>query len=147
MIAQSWQGVNYLAVLVAAIAAMIVGFVWYSGALFGKAWARARGIDMNDPAVREKMRKRSGRMYGTTFLATLIRAAILGAFIAALQAYSIRTALSVAFWLWLGFLATVQLTDAIFGGKPRRVLWIDTSYQLITMLVMASILAAWPPHG
>jgi hypothetical protein len=41
MIAQSWQGVNYLAVLVAAIAAMIVGFVWYSGALFGKAWARA----------------------------------------------------------------------------------------------------------
>jgi hypothetical protein len=102
---------------------------------------------MNDPAVREKMRKSSGRMYGTTFLATLIKAAILGAFIAALQAYSIRTALSVAFWLWLGFLATVQLTDAIFGGNPRQVLWIDTSYQLVTLLVMASILAAWPPHG
>jgi Protein of unknown function (DUF1761) len=147
MIAQSWQGVNYLAVLVAAIAAMAVGFAWYSGGLFGKAWARARGIDMNDPAVREKMRKTSGRMYGTTFLATLVRAIVLAAFIGALQAYNLRAALSVAFWLWLGFLATVQLTDAIFGDKPRQVLWIDTSYQLVTMLVMAAILAVWPPHG
>ena len=34
---------NWVAILVAAISTMIVGFVWYSPLLFAKAWGRERG--------------------------------------------------------------------------------------------------------
>ena len=37
--------INYLAVILATIAAVVVGFVWYSPALFGNQWAKLRGMD------------------------------------------------------------------------------------------------------
>ena len=40
--------VNYIAVLVCAIAAMPVGFLWF-GPLFGKTWARHMGFGDMQP--------------------------------------------------------------------------------------------------
>ncbi|MBD3160906.1 MAG: DUF1761 family protein, partial [Candidatus Eisenbacteria bacterium] len=37
------QGVNYLAVLIGAVAYMVLGALWYSPVVFGKAWMRAIG--------------------------------------------------------------------------------------------------------
>ena len=44
-------GINYLAVLVAAVVAFVMGGLWYSPLLFGKAWAKLRGIDSAEVAV------------------------------------------------------------------------------------------------
>jgi len=38
-------GVNYLAVVVAAVVAFVMGGLWYSPLLFGKPWAELRVID------------------------------------------------------------------------------------------------------
>src|SRR2546426_8368525 len=37
--------VNYLAVLVAAVAVFVLGWLWYSPLLFFKPWMRLRGMD------------------------------------------------------------------------------------------------------
>ena len=37
--------INYLAVIVAAVAAFVVGAVWYSPFLFGKAYMEVRGMN------------------------------------------------------------------------------------------------------
>lgn len=37
--------VNFLAVLVAALIPMIMGFVWYNPKVFGNAWMKAAGVD------------------------------------------------------------------------------------------------------
>src|SRR2546430_3690237 len=37
--------VNYLAVLVAAVAVFVLGWLWYSPLLFYKPWMRLRGMD------------------------------------------------------------------------------------------------------
>ena len=39
--------VNYLSVLVATIAGMVVGFIWY-GPLFGKTWIRLTKFSQTD---------------------------------------------------------------------------------------------------
>jgi hypothetical protein len=41
---------DWVAVLVATAALMVFGFVWY-GPIFGKAWSRANGIEMNESAA------------------------------------------------------------------------------------------------
>jgi hypothetical protein len=47
-----FAGVNWLAVLVAAIAYFMLGALWY-GTLFQKKWVAYQGIDMNDPEVKK----------------------------------------------------------------------------------------------
>jgi hypothetical protein len=68
-----WTAINYLAILAAGIASMLVGFAWYSRALFGPAWAKCRGIDMSDPKQSRELRKGMGTVYGASFAATTKR--------------------------------------------------------------------------
>ena len=51
------HSLNWLAILAAAISTMILGFLWYSPLLFGKAWAREMGYDLKDKAKMDEMRK------------------------------------------------------------------------------------------
>ncbi len=46
--------VNYLAVLVAAIVGMVVGFIWYSPKVFGKMWMKLSGVNPKDKPVPER---------------------------------------------------------------------------------------------
>jgi len=51
-----FMGVNLWSVLVAAVATMILGFLWYSPLLFAKPWTLAMGYDPNDKAKMDEMR-------------------------------------------------------------------------------------------
>src|SRR5262245_48460798 len=42
-----FEHTNWLAVLVAALASLPVGFIWYNPKVFGTAWMKAAGVDMN----------------------------------------------------------------------------------------------------
>mgnify|MGYP000498174379 CR=1 FL=1 len=48
--------VNYLAVLLAGVVSMVLGFVWYSPAVLGKPWMKERGMsaDSLKKAQKEK---------------------------------------------------------------------------------------------
>src|SRR6266567_884645 len=73
-----FSNVNLLSVLAAGIATMILGFVWYSPALFAKPWMREMGYDLNDKAKLKEMQKSAGPTYGIAFLAGLVSAFMLG---------------------------------------------------------------------
>ena len=49
----------------------------------------------------------------------------------------------LAFELWLGFIAPIQMTEVLFGGKKWGLYLINTGYQLASVLVMALILSIW----
>ena len=57
-------GVKLVYVVLAAVATMAVGFLWYSPLLFAKPWMSAMGYDPNDKAGLEEMRKGAGKLYG-----------------------------------------------------------------------------------
>jgi hypothetical protein len=137
-------GVNLLAVLVAAIATMVVGFLWYSPMLFARPWMVLMGYNPDDKAALEEMRKGAGKNYAVAFVLGLVSAFVLGKIV---QVTTVNTALyglKIAFAVWLGFVTTVQLTAVLFAKKPFQLYVIDTGYQLVSYLAMGAILAVWP---
>src|SRR5260370_14201813 len=68
------HSLNWLAILVAAISTMVVGFLWYSPLLFAKPWMKEMGYDPNDKAKTEEMKKNAGPAYGGAFFGRLMSA-------------------------------------------------------------------------
>jgi uncharacterized SAM-binding protein YcdF (DUF218 family) len=135
--------VNLWAVLGAAAATMVIGFLWYSPFLFAKPWMVAMGYDPEDKAKAAEMQKSAGPLYGISFLASLLTAFILGKIIYNLTIDSPFYGMKVGFAVWLGFVMTVQLTDKLFGKRPMKLFLINTGYQLVCYLAMGAILGKW----
>ena len=136
-------GIRLLPVFVAALATMVVGFIWYSPMLFAKPWTILMGYDPNDKAKMDEMRKGAGKTYGLAFLASLASAFVLAKVIDITTVNTALYGMKVGFAVWLGFVTTVQLTGALFGRQPSKLYLINTGYQLVCYLVMGAILAVW----
>lgn len=135
--------VNLWAVLSAAAATMVIGFLWYSPFLFAKPWMIAMGYDPADKERIAAMQKTAGPKYGIAFLASLLTAFMLGKIIFNLAISTALYGMKVGFAVWLAFVMTVQLTDMLFGNRPRNLFLINTGYQLACYLVMGAILGKW----
>lgn len=59
--------VNYVAVLLAALATMLVGSVWYTPAVFGKIWMKLAKVKPDQKMTTMQMTK----LFGLTFIAAL----------------------------------------------------------------------------
>jgi uncharacterized protein DUF1761 len=135
------MGVSVWPVLFAAIASMVLGFVWYSPLLFARPWMVLMGYDPEDKAKLEEMRKGAGKSYGISVVASLVSAFVLGKIIAVTTVNSALYGMKVGFAVWLGFVTTVQLTDMLFSRRPAKLYLINTGYQLVCYLAMGTILA------
>ena len=133
--------VNYWAVLVAAIAAHAVGFLWY-GPLFGKIWMRLMNIDKKK--MDEAKKKGMGPTYLIMAITTLLTSYVLAHFVKYLNATDIGGALQAAIWIWLGFIATIQTGIVLWEGKPWKLYFLNAAHWLVSLAVMATILALWP---
>jgi hypothetical protein len=133
--------VNYVTVLIATIAAMAVGFLWYSPVLFAKPWMKEMGL--TDKSMKESQKKMGG-MYALSMVFAFVTAYVLY-HVAAMGAYfyqmtGVMPALQGAFWSWLGFIMPVQATDVLFGGKSWKLFFINTGYQLASVMVMGLVI-------
>lgn len=134
---------NWLAVVVAAISTMLVGFVWYSPLLFAKPWMREMGYDPNDKAKVQEMQKSAGPAYMGSMIASLVTAFTLALFFHWLHVENIHIGFMAVFHIWLGFVATVQFTGALFMKQSMKLFAINTGYQLVCYLIMGAILTVW----
>jgi hypothetical protein len=137
------HSLNWLAILVAAISTMVVGFLWYSPVLFAKAWMREMGYDPNDKAKVQEMQKSAGPAYAGSFVASLLSAFTLALILHGLRAEDVHFGIMASFHIWLGFVATVQFTGALFMKQSMKLFAINTGYQLVCYLVMGTILTVW----
>jgi hypothetical protein len=133
--------VNYSGVLIAGIVSMVIGFLWYSPMLFAKPWMKEMGYTASGM---KDIQKKMGPMYALSFVAALLTAFVLyhsvamGAYFFGMSGIGIG--LQAAFWSWLGFIMPVQLTDVIFGSKSWKLFFINTGYQLASVLGMGIVL-------
>ena len=134
---------NLLAIFVAAISTMLVGFLWYSPFLFAKPWMREMGYDPNDKASADKMRKSAGPAYTASLIASLVSAFVLAIFFHEMHVQDLEYGLLVGSHVWLGFVATVQLTSVLFMKQSMKLFTINTGYQLVCYLIMSAILTVW----
>ncbi|HEY4488154.1 MAG TPA: DUF1761 domain-containing protein [Candidatus Paceibacterota bacterium] len=141
--------VNVLAVLACAIAAMILGVLWY-GPLFGKTWAQLMGWGSMTAEMLKEKQKGATPGYIASFVGALVMAYILSHSIAfaasypALASYShLQVGLTTGFFMWLGFVAPVTVGTVFWDGRPWRLWFINAGYYLVQLLVMGTILALW----
>lgn len=134
------QSHNWLAIILAAVVAFLIGGLWYSPLLFARQWMAAHAHSPEDVA---RMKADAPRAYGISFVAFLVMAFILQMVLNHVDAH---TWLSGALWaahLWLGFAVTIGLMANVYSGKKLSVFLIDAGYQLVYFLVMGAILGAW----
>ena len=129
--------ITYLAVVVAALATMFVGALWYSPLLFGKIWLKAHGYSQ------EQMQKAAGRAYTVSTFCYVVMAFVLAVLVSYVGVSTVLQGAFLGFLVWIGFLATLGLTAHVFSKKPWATYLIDAGYQLVYAVVMGVILAAW----
>ena len=134
------QSASLLSILIASVASMVLGFLWYSPALFGNAWMKLKGFTR---ASLKDAQKKMGPMYALSWVGGLVMAWILSMIISLVGVVDTMGAAQVAFWMWLGFVAPVQMTGVIFGSKEWKLFAIDTSYQLASLIAMGVIISLW----
>jgi FtsH-binding integral membrane protein len=134
--------VNYIEVLVAGLALFVLGFLWYSPPVFMKQWAAMNNIDTS-PANKEAMKKKMMGAMMVGLITSLVMVYVLEATAVLIGSAGITEYLTTAFWLWLGFIATVVLSGIFYTRKPLALFFIDSGYYLVGLLVAAAILGYW----
>jgi hypothetical protein len=132
--------IDYIPVLLATIVSMVIGFLWFS-ALFGKVWMREMKFTAKDMAAAKK--KGMGKNYMLVFITTFITAYVLAHFVQYLNLTTATAGLQLGFWIWLGFFATTQLGMVLWENKSWTLYIVTTLHNLVSLLVMSSILVAW----
>ncbi len=129
--------INYVGVLLAALSAMVLGFLWYSPMLFGNTWMKLTGITKKDMTAKKKQMPVT---YGGMFITALITAYVLAHILYFSGAQTVSMGLQGGFWVWLGFVATVLFGSVLFEGKPIKLFFINAGYHLVNLLAMGVIL-------
>lgn len=129
--------VNYLAVLVAAIASYVIAFVWY-GVVFKKQWAQLTGISDMKPAPLQMI---------LPLLGSLMMSYVLDHSIAFGNAYvntsGVSGGLMGGFFNWLGFIVPLTLMGVVYEKRPWKLWVLDIGFWLVSLLVMGAILSSW----
>lgn len=130
--------INWLAVLLAFISTMAIGFVWYLPAVLGKRWMAAIGKTEEDL-------KNIGGGAGI-WLPMMIAAALTAILLAVLiSKLGLDNALAGAWFalvLAVVFRAGGHVIHNGFAGRPTAVTLIDSGHDLLAMTVAGAIIGA-----
>ncbi|MGH1350314.1 MAG: DUF1761 domain-containing protein [Methyloligellaceae bacterium] len=128
-----FAGINYLAVLVAAIAGFAIGSVWYM--ILGNAWMNALG------KTREELKPTPGPFIAA-FLMQLLMAYILAGAMGHLgeNTVTVKNGVISAAFCWAGFVLTTMFVNHRFQGSPLMLTVIDAGHWLFVLLGMGIII-------
>lgn len=136
--------INYFAVVVAAVSAMVWGFLWY-GPVFGKIWIKEMG--WTPESIEAAKKKGMAKQYVLQAVGALVMAYVMAhVFVFAstyTQTFGLVGGLMVGFWNWLGFVAPVTLGAVLWEGKSWKLWALNAGYYLVVLCTMGVILSLW----
>ena len=133
--------VNYWAVLVAAAAVFVLGWLWYSPLLFYKPWMRLRGMD---PVAAMAGAKMPGGKLLIEFARCLVLAYVIARFMARLGVSGWIGAVDFGLFLWIGFPVILLTGSVLWENIPWKVAAIHGGDWLVKLLAIPIIVTAWP---
>jgi len=127
---------NYLAVIIAAVANFAVGSIWYSKILFGDVWMRANGFTDEDTEG-----VNMGFLFAKAFVLIFVSAFILAMFIG--PEGTLASGLMAGFFVGVGWVATSLGVIDLFERRPTAHFLVNSGYHLVAFMVMGLIIGAW----
>lgn len=135
--------INWLAVVLAVVGAMVVGMVWYSKSIFGTVWMHLAGLD------EAKMKKHVIGPMVAAVVGSLLTAYVLAHVSYLSHAFFKNSffmdAMNTAFWMALGFSVTTLVIHNSFEQKPWKLTWLAVGNRFVTLLVMGAIIGLLKP--
>ncbi|MDQ0677623.1 Mg/Co/Ni transporter MgtE [Arthrobacter pascens] len=130
--------INWLAVLLAFIASMAIGFVWYMPAVLGNRWMAAIG------KTEEDLKNIGGGpgIWVPMMVAAALTAILLAVLISKLGLDNAVAGGWFALVLALVFRAGGHVIHNGFAGRPAAVTLIDSGHDLVAMTVAGAIIGA-----
>ena len=130
-----------IAILIAGIVNLALGFLWYSPYLFQKRWLAAMGQNQGDiqaPPIQ----------YFTNLILTFLSALVLGFFLLiasidfsnGFQLNGLIDGLIISILVWAGFVLTTNYSSVIFEKIPINAYIIYCSYQLVAFILLGILI-------
>lgn len=152
-LADYMTGSDWLGIALAVVAAFFIGFLWFT-VLFGKRWAKEFGMeDMEPPGFKAMLGPMAKDIIGSFLLAYVLWHSMMYA-VPSIWADHLAAGpvenmgawfygLMTAVFIWIGYFVPVALSRT--GWERRSWAWfgIDVSYQLVKLIAMGQILAAF----
>jgi len=129
-----WAGVNWLAVVVAAVAGFVIGFIWFLPQVFGRQWAAASGRTLPAPGEVQYSSIALGAV------GSLVTAYVLALLAGAIGASTLADGAILGFVAWLGFIATSTLNAVLYEGRNTTWWSITAGFWLVILVVMGAII-------
>ena len=134
------SNINFLALIVAAVASFGLGAVWYSPLLFSKAWQKAVGLS-DETLQKANMAVVFGSSFVLIFLMDFGLAVILQGH--ATRDISALSGMLYGLLIGLFFIATSYGINMIYQRKSFTLWAIDSAYQVLYLGMTGAILGAW----
>jgi hypothetical protein len=128
-------GVNYVAVIIAAVFALVFGFIYYAPQVMGNRWmaylATTRA-QLGNPAP-------TGMLAG--IVASLLNSWVLAVLSLNLGGTSFSDGAMLGAICWLGFMATLTAAQVGFLKQPWGLWVVNNIHNVIAQIVMGAIVA------
>jgi hypothetical protein len=136
-----FAGINYLAVVIAAVLAFAASSAWYMS--LSRRYAAALGKSAQQMA---EERKKPGPFlpYIYALVGNLIICWMLAGLLGHLGAgqVTLRNGIISPAFIWFGFILTTMTVNFSFSGRDKRLLAIDAGNWLIVLLVIGAVIGA-----
>lgn len=135
----TFAGINYLAVLIAAVAGWASGGLWYMA--FANPWMVAVGTTKEK--IEQSNKQPGGYLpFVFAFIACVVMAWVLAGVIGHLGPgqVTLRNGAISGLFCWLGFVITTMLVNHSFAMRPRILIAIDGGYWLVVLALMGAII-------
>ena len=139
--AHLFDDLNWLAIIVAAVAYFALGALWYSKILFANRWIADSKIDINDPNAKKGM----GLMFGGSFVLMFVQSLAI-AIIA--ERIDIRgdgwmSGLKLGAVTGCCFCAAAIGVNYLYEKKPLSLFLINAGYAIAGNIIAGIVICSW----
>ncbi len=129
--------INYFAVLAAALSTFILGGLWYSPILFGKAWMRTNNFTDSDVQTFSK-----ARMFGWSLVFSLLMDVNLAMFLSG-PTTNASWGMTAGALTGFGWVAMAIAIIGVFENRSWAYIAINGGYMTVAFTIMGLIIGAW----
>lgn len=137
MLFDQFDQLNWLAVIVAALAYFVLGAIWFSNAVMGKQWREATGKEMGEGGRPEP------KALIVNFIAWLVAAFVLALIVKGIGADDFGDAIVLGLSVSIGFIGTNRIVQGMYEGYNPALTRINAPYTILGFLIMSVILSLW----
>ena len=132
----TFAGLNYLAILLAALAAFGWGAIYYM--TLSKQWLAAVGLS------KEQMQSRSAAPFVISFIALIVMSWVLAGTLGHLGPgqVTVKNGIISGLFLWLGFIATTVFVNNAYPGRKYSLSVIDSIHWLGVVVIEGAVIGA-----